>query len=191
MASKSAVVGVLAYLHELYPSREVGQATAAAWALTFSDWNDDELQSCAKDAATTPGRTFFPTPGEIAAFRKVTPIVDAAKLLRQIEKLGTNVPGAGYMPPQPWQVRESLGDVIADAYITAGGAPRCFSDEELTRNIAFREFQKAATAYAAMPTSERPLLGSDAGPRRIAPRNQPAESIASVVTRALPAGQTA
>lgn len=188
MASDTAVSGVLAFLHELFPTREIGVATLDAWAMAFAAWPDDELQLCATRAATTPGRTFFPTPGEIAAFRKVTPIVDVAQLLRRIEKLGRHHPASGYLAPQVYVVREALGDVIADAYATAGGPSRCFSDEEITRNIAFREFQKAATEYAAMPSGERPLLGNDAGPRRIAPRNAPAESIAAIVTRALPAG---
>ena len=188
MASDEGVSTVLAFLHELYPSREIGPATLDAFAFAFADWSDADLHACAKQAAATPGRTFFPTPGEIAAFRKVTPIVDAARLLRQIEKLGHNVAGQGYFAPQVWLVREKLGDVVADAYASAGGPPRCFSDEEITRNIAFREFQKYATEYAAMPSSERPLLGNDAGPRRISPRNAPAEPIGAVLTRALPPG---
>jgi hypothetical protein len=188
MASKIAIASTLKFMLELYPNREsISETTAEAWAFAFADWADEELRAAAAQAATTPGRSFFPTPGEIAACRKVTPIVDAARLLRDIERLGVNHPGGGYIAPQVWLVREKLGDVVADAYATAGGPPRCFSDEEITRSIAFREFQKAATTYAAMPASDRPLLGSDAGPRRIAPRGAPVESIAAVLTRALPA----
>ena len=187
MASKQTIAGVLAYLHELYPSRAIGQATAEAWSLTFADWPDDELQRCAKAAALTPGRSFFPTPGEVAAFRKTTPIIDAGKLLRQIEKLGGYSPTIGYQHPTPYTVRLALGDVIADAYATAGGH-RCFSDDETTRSIAFREFQKAATEYAAMPEGVRPLLESGQLRPRLKDRNAKPESLADVVTRALPPG---
>jgi hypothetical protein len=134
-------------------------------------------------AATTPGRTFFPTPGEIAAFRKVTTIVDAAQTIRRIEKLGANVPGAGYIAPQVWRVREALGDVIADAYATAGGPGRVFSDDEVSRSIASREFQKAASEYAAMPTVERPILEAGSNSRRIAARNAPPEGLAEIIAR--------
>lgn len=192
MASKQAIAGVLAYLHELYPSRAIGQATAEAWSLTFADWPDDELQVCARAAAASPGRSFFPTPGEVAAFRveRMTPIVDAGKLLRQIEKLGTYSPTIGYQPPTPSTVRAALGDVIADAYATAGGH-RCFSDEEMIRSIAYREFQKAATEYAALPDGVRPLLESGQLRPRLKDRNAQPESLAGIIGRALPAGEVA
>lgn len=185
MASDKGVAAVLAYLHELYPTRELNATTLDAWALVFADWPDAELQAAAMQAAGTPGRTFFPAPGEIAAFRRTAQIVDGAKLLRQISALSVYNAHSGMIAPQVWQVREKLGDVLADAYATAGGGARCFSDDETTRAIAYREFQKAATEYAAMPAGERPLLESGAGPRKIAPRNAKPEAISGIVTRAL------
>lgn len=181
MASKATIAGVLAYMHELYPTREIGTATAEAWAMAFADWDDADLQACARQAATTPGRTFFPTPGEIAAFRPAS-TVDSPKILRQIERLGVNLPGAGYVAPQVDAVRAALGDVIADAYATAGAGSRVFSDDETTRAIAYREFHKSATAYAAMPAVERPALVAGP-PRKLIPRNAAAESITDIVKR--------
>ena len=190
MASKTAIAGVLAYLHELYPTREIGPATGEAWALTFADWDDAELQVCAKQAATTAGRTFFPTPGEIAACRTTTPIVDAARLLRRIESLGRHNAVSGYIAPEVEYVRRQLGDVIADAYAAAGGGSRCFSEDPTTRSIAYREFQRRAEEFAATPNAERPPLELPGGDRRRIAQPEKLESIGAVVTRALPIGAT-
>lgn len=181
MASRIAIASMLAYLHELYPSRTINAATPEAFAFAFADWSDDELQSAAMQAATKPGRTFFPTPGEIAECRKVAPIVDGAALLRRIESLGSYSAAVGFIAPQVFTVRKRLGDLIADAYATAGGV-RCFSDDPITRSIAFREFQKAVTEYAALPAEQRPLIESGEQPRKLSRGGEP---IGNIIQRAL------
>jgi hypothetical protein len=187
MASPRAIAAVLAYLHELYPTREIGVATSDAWALTFADWDDETLTACARSAAATPGRVFFPTPGEIAEQRAgVAPVVNGAAILRQIEKLSAYSPQAGLIAPPVVKVREEFGALAADAYARAG-AHRCFSNDETTRSIAQREFQKALEEYAAQPTQTRPLIESGLECRRLAdgaPRRL--ESVAALVQRALP-----
>jgi hypothetical protein len=183
MASNNTITDVLALLHELYPTREIGANTAPAWAMAFAEWDDATLQSCVRQAATTPGRAFFPTPGEIAAFKPTgTPLAfDVEKVLRQIDALGTYSPMAGRIPTYPGAVRLALGDIVADAYATVGGE-RLFSDDETTRNIARRDFVSRLTEYAKIPDI-RPLIASPAEPRKIAPRNAKPEGIAEIVAR--------
>ncbi len=152
MASKTAIATVLAYLHELYPTREIQPATAQAWAMVFAEWPDDELQACAMKAAAERGRTFFPTPGEISAYRAI-PTVDAAAILRRISKLGTYNPNRGWIYPRIETVRAALGDAIANAYSEAG-TDRCFADDDsITQGIAHRMFEKCITETATKDPS--------------------------------------
>jgi hypothetical protein len=187
MASKAAVAGVLAYLHELYPTREIGAATAEAWAMTFADWDDATIEACARLAAAEPGRTFFPTPGELVAHRP-RPTIDTARLLRLVERLSVYVPASGMIAPNVETVRAQLGADVADAYAAAGGA-LVFSANETSRNIASREFHKA---LEAMPSPTLPLaLSAGASTPRMLPPGRRAlagpESLASVLARTLPA----
>jgi hypothetical protein len=94
------------------------------------------------------------------------------------------------IPPNVGQVRDAFGDVIADAYASAG-SHRVFSDDDTTRSIAERDFQKAAEQYAAMPDAPRPLLESGEGPRIHGRRDAKPESIATIVARSLPPGTAA
>jgi hypothetical protein len=192
MASKAAVATVLAYLHELYPSRDVSSVTADAWALTFAAWSDEDLTRAAQQAAATPGRTFFPTPGEIAECRPTTtPVVDAPKILRQIEKLSAYTPQAGTIAPHVQQVRDALGNAVADAY-AAAGAQRCFADDATARSIAAHTFQKTLEGYVTAPPLSRPLLDSGESVRRFqGEKHTGTESVAVIVTRALPKGTAA
>ena len=146
---------MLAYLHELYPSRDIGVATTEAWAITFADWDDAEFQACARKAASTAGRTFFPTPGEIAACRAL-PAVDTGKILRRISALGTYNPN-GWLYPSIETVRDSMGEAVAQAY-AAAGAERCFADDDsITQDIARRSF---ASELGHAQKQDRRLLGA-------------------------------
>lgn len=188
MANPRAIAATLAYLHELYPTREIGAATSDAWAMTFVEWTDDELLEAAKRAACTPGRSFFPTPGEITALRlgDAPPVVNGAAILNQIEKLSAYSPQAGMVAPPVNTVREQFGPLAADAYATAG-AHRCFSNDDTTRSIAQREFQKALEEYAAAPQLVRPVIESGVECRRISDgKPHRLESMQSLVQRALP-----
>jgi hypothetical protein len=193
MATKAAIATVLAYLHELYPSREVSAVTADAWAHTFALWTDEDLARCAHQAAATPGRRFFPTPGEIAEFRaEPTPVINAPAILRQIEKLSAYSPQAGMIPPPVVTVRERFGNAAADAY-AAAGVHRCFANDDTTRSIAEREFQKALEAFAQEPATDRLRIESGEACRVIGQPVKPAgvESLSAIVTRALPPGEAA
>jgi len=143
MASDAAVGRMLAILHELFPTRDLSPATLDAWALVFADWDDAEFQTCAMAAAREPSRTFFPTPGEVAAHR-ASPVVDTDVLLARISKLGTHHPNAGWLYPRVDAVRTAFGNATADAYAAAGG-PLCYADDardgsSTTRDIARQRF---------------------------------------------------
>jgi hypothetical protein len=172
MATDVGISAVLAFLHELFPTREIGEATLDAWALMFDDWTDDELRACAVQAAKAPGRTFFPTPGEIRAYR-VVPTIDAGAVLRRISKMGTHNPN-GWLYPRLDVVRAELGDAVASAYAAAGGE-RCFAEGGVSQDIACRTFAtELADAVRASPTVAHLLLqtiassGYIAGTKRLA-----------------------
>jgi hypothetical protein len=156
MASNKAVAELLAYLQELFPSRDVTEKTLPVWVLHFEDWSDEELRACTRAAAREPGRKFFPTPGEIAAHRAPAPAIDADAILERIAKLGYHNPRSGWMYPTAQFVREQLGDVIANAYVTAGGE-RCFASpagdgSTVGRDIARRTFaEEIRTAHSRAP----------------------------------------
>lgn len=151
MASPRAIAAVLAYLHELYPTREISATTSEAWAMTFAAWDDETLTAAARAAAATPGRVFFPTPGELAALRPA-PVIDGDAVLRQIERLSTYSPHTGMIAPRVEQVRDALGDAVATAYGMGGGA-RLFSVNEVTRDIARRDFHHELVALARTGTT--------------------------------------
>lgn len=157
MASDQIVAAVLAFLHELYPTREIGPETLDAWAITFAEWDDATLQACVRQAAATPGRKFFPTPGEIATYRPL-PAVDAPATLRRISALGTYT-ATGWIYPGIEAVREALGEPIAAAY-AAAGAERCFADDgSVTQDIARRAFAEEMRA-AQLRLPNVPLLAA-------------------------------
>lgn len=160
MASDTAVAGILAFLHELFPTRELSDRALDAWLIVFADWSDDELKACARAAAREPGRAFFPTPGEIAAYRPV-PTVDVDQVLGRIAKLGGHNPRTGWVYPRAEDVRAQLGPAIADAYAAAGG-DQCFAvatsdGATVTRDIARRAFAAELTTAQRREPS-RPLL---------------------------------
>lgn len=140
MASDTAIARTLAFLHELFPTREITEATLDAWTVTFSDWPDDLLRECAIRAAKEPGRQFFPAPGEIFAQRP-QPAIDIDSIRYHIEKLGEYNPNVGWIYPSNQKVQAILGESIATAYAIAGRA--LFSENETTASIAAREFRRA------------------------------------------------
>lgn len=127
----------------------------------------------------------FPPPAVFFAAIAPEPVFDSQAILRQIEKLATYNPNVGMIPPHVGQVRDALGDLIADAYASAG-TDRLSSDDETTRSIAQRDFAKALTQYAAMPDTQRVLVASAPEARRIANRNAAPELIGAIAQRALP-----
>lgn len=167
----------------------LSDSTNALYYVTLSDrLTTEQFESAAQRVFAEYDDFGFPPPAVF--FAQVPPVVDGQKILRQITQLATYSPHVGMIAPHVGIVREALGDVIADAYASAGGR-RLFSDDETTRSIAERDFQKAAEQYAAMPDTPRPLLESGEGPRLSGRRTDKPESIASIVARSLPPGTAA
>lgn len=159
-------------------------ATNAMYYVTLSGkMTTAEFETAAQHVFESYDEFGFPPASVfLAAMQPVAPVVNAAPLLRQIEKLSAYNPNSGMIAPNVGTVRDALGDLIADAYATAGTA-RCFSDDDTTRSIAQREFQKAMEKYSAMPHEARPLLESGEQVRKLSARNARPESIADIVKR--------
>lgn len=176
MASDIGISRTLAFLHELFPTRDIGPATLDAWALVFESWPDDLLQSCAVKAAKEPGRTFFPTPGEVGAYAPPPP-VDTLAVLYRIEQLGHYEPTQGWVLPTFEQIRDALGDEIARAY-TVAGAKQLFADDakdgtHVTRDIARRTFaqelekvNKTSPERLRLMPTRKPMLQIEAPKER-------------------------
>jgi hypothetical protein len=97
---------------------------------------------------------FPPAAAFLAAAKRATlSHLDAEAVLRRIEQLSTYTPSAGMIAPNVGTVREALGDLAADAYGSSGGA-RLFADNETTRAIARRDFQKELNEGAAAASVE-------------------------------------
>ena len=164
MASDIAVSAALAFLHELFPTREIGPNTLDAFAAAWKGLDDDELRESVLKAAQEPGRAYFPSPGEIIAHRRCAK-VDAGKVLRQISAMGSRNPN-GWIYPSVERVRLALGDEIADAY-AAAGTERCFAaDGSVMQDMARRTFAAELTA-ADKNVPATGLLGATAAPRAL------------------------
>ena len=165
MASREAIAKGLAFLHELFPTRALTERTGEAWSQVFQAVGDDAFLGACMAASREPGRTFFPTPGELWEFlRPIEALPDATTVLRQIEKMSVYNPASGMIPPRVQDVRVALGDAAADAYGYAGPT-RLFSDDETARDIAMRDF---ATTLQRGQREHRPLLPGVASQRQLA-----------------------
>lgn len=141
MATAESIARGLALLHESFPTRGISAETGKAWALIFDGVSDKDFLSACLTAARTPGRTFFPTTGELMGLAAPTPQVNAEAVLLEIQALATYRP-TGMLWPMVELVSDTFGGHIASAYAAAGSA-RVFSDNPTTREIAQREFAKA------------------------------------------------
>jgi hypothetical protein len=165
MATDRAIATALAYLHEAFPTRELTASTTATWADIFESVDDTTMIDAVKRCARTAGRAFFPTAGEVLAYcERERDVLDASAVLRQIERLGTYNPHVGMLPPPVIVVRDTLGDAAAGAY-AAAGRERCFADDETTRHIAQRDFDKHFARLAVLhgPPPEHAMARLSAG----------------------------
>ena len=163
MLSYALVARSLAALLELFPSRDVTKATAAAYQHALADLSDDEFTVAVDAIARESGRRFFPTAGELRAVLPTPPPVDIDALLKTIERLGSHNVHTGWCWPSIARVREALGDAVAAAYAEVGPGALSAHDE-VTHDIARRTFtralalqRKAAADAPALPRA-RPAL---------------------------------
>lgn len=145
MASNKAVAAMLGAFAESFPTREVTGKTAKVWMQIVAPLTDEQIGRATMRLCRDPDRRFFPTPGEVfgAVADEMRPI-DTLEIIHKIERMGSYSPNLGWIYPTAEQVREVLGDAIADAYII-GGKDRVFSNSETTRDIARREMGAAVT----------------------------------------------
>jgi hypothetical protein len=164
----------------------LADATNALYYVTLSNALTTEAFEAAAQRVFAEYDDFgFPPPAIFFAAVTSEPVFDSQAILRQIDRLATYNPNVGMIPPNVGQVREALGDLVADAYASAG-TDRLRSDDETTRSIAQRDFAKALTEYARMPETPRQLIASAPEARRISNRSAKPESLAAIVQRALP-----
>jgi len=143
MATRRAIVEGLALLHECYPTREISDKTAPVWTVVFADVDDTAFRKACVVACSQPGRTFFPSPGELRAI--MLPPIDTTGLLQRIRECAGYNPGYGWRVPRVEQVRDQFGDAAAAAFGSVG-PHRLFSDNETTASIAARDFSEAVTS---------------------------------------------
>ena len=67
MADRRTIAVGLATLHEAYPTRAITEQTAEVWLRLFEPVPNAAFLAACERVAVQPGRTFFPTPGEVMA----------------------------------------------------------------------------------------------------------------------------
>lgn len=162
MSSNRGIANALAILAETFPTRGITERTVEVWRNVFQSVEDDALERAVVRLCREPGRTFFPSSGEVfAAIALDAPPVNVLNVLHRIEQLGYYDPKRGWVYPTAERIRDELGQAIANAYSVAGGE-RVFAAEEndgksITRDIALRKFEEGLNE-AQRKAPDRPLL---------------------------------
>jgi hypothetical protein len=163
MASERAIVAAFKILSRAFAG-VVDKERVDVYCAALEDLSDTELATAVTHVVKTHTGEFIPPPAVIRKAVAPAPVaVDATAVIRKIEKLATYNPNVGMVYPRVEDVRTALGDAAAYAYAAAGG-PRVFSDNETSRDIATREFQKAMADAANLPGSDLPIIGVTNGP---------------------------
>lgn len=166
MATPDKIANLIAMAHEAFPSRQITERTPELWLAVFANVSDARLEAAVYQITVEPDRKFFPTPGEIrAVLQGPPPVLDVPGFVRRIESLGEYNPHSGWIWPRVDVVRARLGDAVARAYGQVGAL--LGSDNETSREIAFRDFSTELTAIvqregvkALHAPAERPMLVS-------------------------------
>jgi hypothetical protein len=172
MASKRAVASTLKALARNFAG-EITTERVALYHAALQDVGDDALRHAAVRVVREYTGQFLPPVAvlrDAAGANHRMMLVDGEATLQAIARLGQTNQVGRWFPPYVETVRVTLGESIAIAY-AAGGAGRLFADNETTRDIARRDFQKAlegvakesgpaaialprATAVPALPAAE-------------------------------------
>ena len=147
MATRRAVMTALK-MFALTFAGDVSDERIDLYFAALDDVSDDALAAATLQLVRTHRGEWIPTPATIrdAAGANTLPVIDAGRLLREIDRLGEYSPGTGWESPSVDVVREKRGDLIADAYAAAGGPERLFEGGATTREIAAREFAQEMAA---------------------------------------------
>jgi hypothetical protein len=142
---------------------DVSGERVSVYALALDDVTDAQVMEATVRLLKSHEGGFIPTPALIreAAGANTPPVIDAERLLRGIDRLGSYNPNTGWTSPRVEVVREVMGDSVADAYAIAGGPSRLFADNQTTRDISAREFAQEMAAQvrehgpSALPAAMR------------------------------------
>lgn len=158
MATSRAVAAALAVLGRAFAG-VVDEERVDVYCAALEDLSDADLAIATAHVVKTHTGEFIPPPAVLRKAVAPAPIaVDSSAVLRRIENLAIYSPQAGMIYPRGDVVRDALGEAIAYAYAAAGGE-RVFSDNETTREIATREFQKALAEAVSRPGAALLVVG--------------------------------
>jgi hypothetical protein len=159
MASKAAIMTALKMLGRAFAGT-VDEARAEVYHAALVELSDDQVNRATEIVIETYTGAFIPPPAILINAVKPAPgVVDASAILRRVEKLGTYNPASGMIPPPIGRIAETLGERIAYAYSGAGG-PLLFTENEVSRDIARREFQRLLTEAVNEPQKALPIFGA-------------------------------
>lgn len=172
MATRTAVTTALRLLARIFVA-DITPERVQIYEAALEDVSDEALERATVRLIRTRTGQFFPVPADIrqAAGANGGGLVDGTAALHRIAALSVYNP-RGYRHPAPRTVAERIGQAEARAY-GAIGPERLFSEHEVTRDIALRDFQLALERAVAdgaplggLLPPERPVPFLTAAPRR-------------------------
>lgn len=148
MASTKAIYASLKMLSHNFAG-DVTREKVELWEAALSEVTDEQLAAAVPVVIATYTGSFLPPVAVIreAAGANRRPTMDFEEAQKRISDLGYYNPNAGWVYPKVFQVREKLGEVIAAAYLEAGGE-QIFSENETSRSIALRVFREKLSSEA-------------------------------------------
>jgi hypothetical protein len=157
MATSKAVLSALKLLSRAFAG-VVDAERVELYRVALADMTDEEIERATVLVIRNHTGEFIPPPAVLRKAVAPAPVaVDAPGIIRRIEKLATYNPNCGMLYPAVDTVREQLGEAASYAYAAAGG-PRLFAEDDTTRSIATREFQRAMVEAASRPTAQLPVI---------------------------------
>ena len=160
MASKRGVAATLGLLSRAFAG-VVDEAKIDLYYGAWSDLTDEQLLKAVTVVVRTWTGAFIPPPAILREAIAPAPVaVDSETILRKISRLGSYNPNTGWNYPSVEKVRDELGESIAYAYV-AGGRQRLFSDNDVTRDIALREFEESAKLAIGRASLGLPIYGGN------------------------------
>lgn len=165
MASTKAIYASLKMLSHNFAG-DISRERVELWEAALREVSDEQLSRAVPTVIATYTGSFLPPVAVIreAAGANRLPVLDFDDAKKRIADLGHYNAHTGWIYPRVFEVREKLGDMLADAYSYAG-ADQIFSDNETTRSIAQRTFRERLSSDAeklgllALPA--RPLQLTD------------------------------
>lgn len=147
MATRRAVTASLK-MFTLTFAGDVSVERIDLYTRALEDVDDTALAAATVRLVKTHRGEWIPVPAVIreAAGANAVPALDTDELLRAIDRAGTYNPAAGWQSPCVETVRCLFNEHVARAYAEAGGPSRCFADNETTRAIAARDFDRELKA---------------------------------------------